>query len=375
VSELQPEDTLSRMAGDEFTVLLDGIDASETETFALKVASRVIDALREPFNIDGHRLFVTASVGIGIPSAEISAADLVRNADIAMYEAKHGGLGGYTVFDVTMHQRITDRLSRQNDLREVIEQGLLEVYYQPVLDLKSARIHGFEALARWPRGWPELSPTEFIPVAEETGLIGPLGLHVLRNALGTLAAWRRDDLIGPDVRMSVNVSGRQLDDPRFPEDVVDIIAASGLPGSVIRLEITEGTLMREPERIARIVSEVCSAGVGLELDDFGTGYSSLASLHQFPVNALKIDHSFVASLMAEEGEVIVRSTVALAHSLGLEVVAEGIEKPEQLRRLCDLGCEYGQGFLFSPPLPRSGVEELLRTWVPGQSAASLLGTT
>lgn len=370
VSEIQPEDTVARMAGDEFTLLLDGIPAENLEARAMEVAGRINEILRAPFNIDGHRLFVTASIGIGIPDVHISASDLIRNADIAMYEAKQRDRGGCMVYDDSMHRRISDRLSMQNDLREVIERGLLEVYYQPVLDLASGRVHGFEALARWPQGWPELSPSEFIPIAEETGLIAPLGLHVLRTALGTLAAWREEHLIGPDTRMSVNVSGRQLDDPRFPEDVIDVIAASGLPGSVVRLEITEGTLMREPERIARIVSEVCSTGVGLELDDFGTGYSSLASLHQFPVNALKIDQSFVAALTAEEGEVIVRSTIALAHSLGLEVIAEGIELDSQLARLRSLGCEYGQGFLFSTPVPREAAENLLRGWSSGAGPAA-----
>ncbi|HVA73831.1 MAG TPA: EAL domain-containing protein [Acidimicrobiales bacterium] len=362
VSEIEPEDTVARMAGDEFTILLDGRPSANLEARALEVAARINEILRGPFNIDGHRLFVTASIGIGVPEPDISASDLIRNADIAMYEAKHRDRGGCMVYHDSMHRRISDRLLRQNDLREVIERGLIEVYYQPVLDLASGRIHGFEALARWPEGWPALSPSEFIPIAEETGLITPLGLHVLRTALGTLAAWRTDRLVGPDVRMSVNVSGRQLDDPRFPEDVIDVIAATGLPGSVVRLEITEGTLMREPERIARIVSEVCSTGVGLELDDFGTGYSSLASLHQFPVNALKIDQSFVAALTAEEGEVIVRTTIALAHSLGLEVIAEGIEREDQMQRLRSLGCEHGQGFLFSPPVPRQAAENLLRGW-------------
>ena len=374
VSEIHPEDTVARMAGDEFTLLLDGIPTDQIESRAKEVAASVGETLREPFNIDGHRLFVTASIGIGIPTVDVSAADLIRNADIAMYEAKHRDSGGCLVFDESMHRRISDRLSRQNDLREVIEGGLLQVYYQPVLDLGSGRIHGFEALARWPEGWPALSPAEFIPIAEETGLITPLGLHVLRTALGALASWRSGGLVGPEVRMSVNVSGRQLDDPQFPEDVIDIIASTGVPGSVVRLEITEGTLMREPERIARIVSEVCSTGVGLELDDFGTGYSSLSALHQFPVNALKIDHSFVANLNAEEGEVLVRSTVALAHSLGLEVVAEGIETEHELVRLRSLGCEYGQGFLFSPPLPRDRAEKFLlersADMIPGNPAGA-----
>jgi EAL domain-containing protein (putative c-di-GMP-specific phosphodiesterase class I) len=288
-----------------------------------------------------------------------------------MYDAKRHGRARCAVFDESMHRRVVDRLARQNELRQAVEQSLLPIHYQPIVDLATGQISGLEALARWPEAWPEVAPLEFIPIAEETGVIGALGLHVLRSALDTLAGWRREGLVGDDVQMSVNVSGRQLDDPALPRNVRAAIAAAGLPDTALRLEITESTLMQEPERMRGIVSEVCATGVGLHLDDFGTGYSSLTVLHQFPVDALKIDRSFVASIDAEDGgsDAIVRSTIALAHSLGLRVIAEGIEHQGQLRRLRNLGCEYGQGFLFSEALSAEETVELLASWRPALVAA------
>lgn len=359
--ELRPADTVSRLAGDEFAVLLEDIPAGDAEHFAAAVTARLSSALAEEFHIDGHRLFVTASTGIALPRGQASAADLLRNADIAMYEAKHRGSNRFAIFDDSMHRRVADRLTLENQLREAVERSLLEVHYQPVVDLTTGRIRGFEALARWPAGWPPVSPSEFIPVAEETGLITALGHRVLLTALEDLASWRRRGLIDDSVQMSVNVSSRQLDDPGFPDQVVRALADTGVPGGSLRLEITEGTLMREPERMARVVSEVCGKGVELELDDFGTGYSSLSALHQFPVGALKIDRCFVTALTLD-GDAIVRSTVALGHSLGLEVIAEGIEEPVQLERLRELGCDYGQGYLFARPQNATATTRLLHEW-------------
>jgi EAL domain-containing protein (putative c-di-GMP-specific phosphodiesterase class I) len=298
-------------------------------------------------------------------------SELLRNADIAMYDAKRRGRSRSAVFDESMHRRVVDRVSRESDLRQAVEHSLLAVHYQPVIDVATGSIHALEALARWPDGWPEVVPLDFIPIAEETGLIGGLGVHVMRIALGALAQWRRAGLLADDVRMSVNVSGRQLDDPALPSQVRAAVAAAGVPPSALVLEITESTLMQEPERVRRIISEICASGVGLHLDDFGTGYSSLSALHQFPVDTLKIDRSFVASIDAHEGgsDVIVRSTVALGHSLGLHVIAEGIENPAQLRRLRTLGCEYGQGFLFSEPVSADDTQALLASWSSEQVAA------
>jgi EAL domain-containing protein (putative c-di-GMP-specific phosphodiesterase class I) len=287
-----------------------------------------------------------------------------------MYDAKRRGRARTALFDESMHRHLVDRLARENDLRHAVEHSLLEIHYQPIVDLATGRISALEALARWPSGWPEVAPLDFIPIAEETGMIGQLGLHVLHTALASLSSWRRAGLIGEDVRVSVNVSARQLEDPSLPANVRAAIAAAGLEGDDLRLEITESTLMHEPERMKNIVSEVCATGTGLHLDDFGTGYSSLAALHQFPVDALKIDRSFVASIGDEGGsDAIVRSIVALAHSLGLHVIAEGIENPTQLHRLRTLGCEYGQGFFFSRPLAATETRALLVEWSAGSVAA------
>jgi diguanylate cyclase (GGDEF)-like protein/PAS domain S-box-containing protein len=365
---LRPGDTVARIGGDEFTVLLDGT-VSERE--AAIVAGRVQGALSQAFDVDGHELIVTASIGMALSASHMTPAELLRNADIAMYDAKRRGRARCALFDESMHRRVVDRLERENDLRHAVDHSLLEIHYQPIVDLATGRIRAFEALARWPSNWPEVAPLDFIPIAEETGVIGPLGLHVLRAALDSLARWRDAGLVGTEVRMSVNVSARQLEDPSLPGSVRAALAAAGVDGDALRLEITESTLMQDPERMQHIVREVCATGVGLHLDDFGTGYSSLAALHRFPVDALKIDRSFVGSINggSDGSDVIVRSTVALAHSLGLDVIAEGIEDSTQLQRLRMLGCEYGQGFLLGAPLSAGDTGALLLSWTPARAAA------
>jgi diguanylate cyclase (GGDEF)-like protein/PAS domain S-box-containing protein len=362
-----PDDTVARIGGDEFTLLL---EEAEDDRDAMALARRLQMLLAEPFEVGGRQLFVSASIGISHRSRSLSADELLRNADIAMFDAKRRGRGRCTVFDESMHRRVVDRLVRENELRHAVEQALLEIHYQPIVDLSTGRIRALEALARWPTGWGEVTPPEFIVIAEETGMIGALGMHVLRAALADLAGWRRHRLIDDDVCVSVNISSRQFEAPDLSGDIRAAIAAAGLPADALRLEITESTLMQDPDRTAAIVSQICATGVGLHLDDFGTGYSSLATLNQFPFDALKIDRSFVGSIMPgdEAGDVIVRSTVALAHSLGLSVIAEGIEEPDQVRRLRALGCEYGQGFLFSRPVSAERIEALLADWSPARGA-------
>ena len=363
-----PGDTVARLGGDEFAVLLQEIgDPAE----AILVADRILEALRPSFEIDGHDLFSSISVGVALHVAEQTPADLLANADIAMYHAKRRGRGRAAVFDDAMRRRVVDRLARENELRQVVQCALLDIHYQPIVSLATGDICGMEALARWPADWGKVSPSEFIPIAEDTGLIGALWGHVLRTALGSLAAWRHRGLISDEVCMSVNLSGRQLDDPGLAAELHAAIQRTQVPPAALKLEITESTLIAEPEHTRDVFADVCSGGVGLHLDDFGTGYSSLSALHRFPVDALKIDRSFVAELGSdrEGGEVIIRSTVAMAHSLGLPVIAEGIEVPAQLRRLRSLGCEFGQGHLFSPAVSATDMAALLARWNPAEIVA------
>jgi diguanylate cyclase (GGDEF)-like protein/PAS domain S-box-containing protein len=363
---LRPGDTVARLGGDEFTVLLENITDT---TEARVVTQRVLDSLDAAFEIDGNELFTSASVGVAVSSPGLASSDLMRNADTAMYDAKRHGRGRCAIFDESMHRRVVDRLTRETELRQVIEFSLIGIHYQPIVDLSTGAICGLEALARWPENWGEsvtVNPSEFIMLAEETGVIGALGLQVLQRALQTLAGWRGDGLIADDVCMSVNLSGRQLDDPAWAETVRAAINSAALPPRALKLEITESTLMQEVQRAEHVFSQVTDSGVGLHLDDFGTGYSSLAALHRLPVDALKIDRSFVATIDESNASnaVLVRSTVALAHSLGLPVIAEGIESPDQLRHLCSLGCEFGQGYLFSRPLSAERTRVLLESWSP-----------
>jgi diguanylate cyclase (GGDEF)-like protein/PAS domain S-box-containing protein len=366
---LRPGDTVARLGGDEFTVLLENVlDIGE----ATGVADRILKAVSEQFEINGNTLSVSASIGISLSTPGLSSADLIRNADIAMYDAKRHGRARHSVFDARMHRGVIDRLAAEVALRRAVEGALLRIHYQPIIELSTGRVSGLEALARWPEDWDPVEPTEFIAIAEDTGVIDALGRHVTAAALATLADWRQQGLVSDQVCMSVNLSGRQLDDPGLARQVQGALTAADLPAKVLKLEITESTLIREVERSQQLFADVCGTGVGLHLDDFGTGYSSLSALHTFPVDTLKLDRSFVATITADHAgdDTIVRSAVALAHSLGLSVIAEGIERPDQLKRLFALGCEYGQGYLFSPALSADDMGTWLSSWSPADLVAS-----
>ncbi len=369
VGVLRPTDTVARMGGDEFAILLD--DVSDVKAAGV-VADRLQQSLARPFSIDGRKLSVTASIGVAVTAPDADAATLMRNAEVAMYDAKRRGRARSSVFEEVMSARRIERTDGEAEVREAVEQSRVEVYFQPIVDLATGRITALEALARWPGSPPQLAVRDLILIAEESKLIGELGLHVLRTSLDALADWRARGLVAADVPVSVNVSARQLDDPAVCGHVRAAMAAAGLPGSALRLEVTEATLTREPQRVGEVIAELCSSGTALHVDDFGTGYSSLAALREFPVEALKIDRSLIGAMGdgADGDEAVVRSTIALAHSLDLHVIAEGIEDAVALRRLRRLGCEYGQGYLFAAPMPREDAEVLLTGWSPEAGVAA-----
>jgi diguanylate cyclase (GGDEF)-like protein/PAS domain S-box-containing protein len=357
---LRPGDTLARLGGDEFAILLDG---AITPACALDIAARVAGAIAQPLRFDRRELSVSASIGIAHNlDGCVSPDELIRNADIAMYDAKARGGGRCELFDASMHQRVVDRVSLETRLRHAIEQQRLRTFFQPIIDLRSGELHGLEALARWPADDEPVPPSEFIEVAEESGLIGALGVLILRSACETLSDWRRRAVVAPEVTVSVNVSIRQITDGGLVEHVRAALHDHELPAANLVLEITESTLIENPELVSAVLGELIALGVAIQLDDFGTGYSSLTVLHDFPGDTLKIDRSFVATMIERpESQAIIRSIIGLAHNLGLDVIAEGIERPEQRDAVTALKCEYGQGYHFARPLPREEFEELLAT--------------
>ena len=355
---LRPVDTLARFGGDEFAILLSGMtDATD----AVRVAQRIQDELTQPFVLDKNSAFATASIGIALSSSGYDRADdILRDADIAMYRAKENGKARYELFDHGMHARAVSRLQLESDLRHAIEQKEFCVYYQPIVCLQTGRLAGFEALVRWnhPRRGI-VSPADFIPVAEETGLIVPIGEWVLNEACGQVRQWQLDSPSHRSLSLSVNLSARQVAQPDLLERIKEALDTSKLNAHCLKLEITESVVMENAEAAALMFKQLRSLGVQLSIDDFGTGYSSLSYLHRFPLNYLKIDRSFVMRLTTDNDNAIVRTISTLAQNLGMEVIAEGIETEEQYQQLKMLGCEFGQGYLFSHPVPTDGVAHLL----------------
>jgi diguanylate cyclase (GGDEF)-like protein/PAS domain S-box-containing protein len=360
---VRPGDTVARLGGDEFAVLIG--DQSDYK-FCVSLTKRIMSALKRPFVIDGHEIHLSASVGIATADAEILSSDqLLRNADLAMYRAKSSGEGGYAIYDPKMHARLVHRLQLEADLRRALEFDELDIHYQPTVALATGTITGFEALVRWQHPTRGLMmPDQFIPLAEETGLIRPLGRWVLENACRELARWRTEYDF-PWLTVSVNLSGYQLHHSSLVADLSAALAASGLPAHCLVLEMTESVLMDHSEENLELLGALKENGVRLAIDDFGTGYSSLSYLHRFPVDILKIDRSFVERLGASTGDSeLVGTIVRLGQSLRMTTIAEGVEEIEQVRVLRGLGCELAQGFLYSRPMRVDAVEDQLRAGMP-----------
>jgi diguanylate cyclase (GGDEF)-like protein/PAS domain S-box-containing protein len=352
-------DTIARLGGDEFVVLVDDV---EDPSDVIKLADRTLEEFQRPFSLNGHELVTTVSVGIAYGGGGSDSAEtILRDADIAMYQAKTRGKAGYVVFDEVMHTSAMIRMKLESDLRQASIRREFLLHYQPIVSLSSGRIESFEALLRWNN--PErgtVPPDEFIPIAEETRLILPIGLWALREAVEQLRHWQSAHWARPPLTMTVNLSCRQFFQADLVYQIERILIETEVDPRCLRLEITESAIMEQVETALSALARLKSLGIRVAIDDFGKGYSSLSYLHQFPCDVLKIDRSFISRIGVNgENTEIIRTIVALAHGLGLEVVAEGIENEYQLTHLRNVGCHYGQGYLFSRPLSGEVAAELL----------------
>jgi len=360
-SVLRGSDTIARLGGDEFAVLL----PTATLEDANHIAARLLELLEEPFNLGGLQLEIDASIGIALsPEHGTDADTLLRRADVAMYIAKRNG-SGHALYTAEQDQHSPMRLALVGELRRAIDQNELSLYFQPKVSLKHSTVLCAEALVRWqhPRHGM-LGPDQFVPVAEQTGLIRPLARSVLEAAVRQCNRWRQEGL---DLAVAVNLSMRNLHDAEIVDTIRQLLSRWGIPPARLVIEITESSLMADAARAMEVLSRLREMGVGISIDDFGTGYSSLAYLKRLPVDELKIDKSFVANMASDENDAaIVRSTIGLAHDLGLTVVAEGIEDPASWDLLADLGCDVGQGYYISRPMPAAALGAWLTTcgWEP-----------
>lgn len=350
--------TLARLGGDEFTVLLDDIDDASD---AVRVAERLREALQKPFDIEGQHIFVTASAGITVSSSGYTdPEDILRDAAIALHRAKVDSVTRCELFDVGMRDRAVTRLRVETDMRQAIECGAFEVHYQPIVAVRGGSLAGFEALVRWRHPTQGLiDPADFIPIAEDTEMIVLIGRQVLAQSCQQMAAWqRRFGAAAPKV-MCVNVSSKQFADSDLIGAVEAVLAESGLHPSSLKLEITESAFLSDIRRAQVTLRRLRTLGVAWSLDDFGTGYSSLSYLHRLHVDTVKVDRSFVSRIGLDDGSEMVRAIAAIAHNMGMDVVAEGVETLEQLEWLRAIGCEYAQGFFFSRPVDMTAATELI----------------
>jgi diguanylate cyclase (GGDEF)-like protein len=355
-------DMVARLGGDEFAILLDGIPNA---TEATNMARRIQDKLASPFNLSGHEVFTSTSIGIALSSTGYDHPEnMLRDADTAMYRAKAQGKACYEVFDKGMHTHAVYLLQMENDLRRALDREEFRVYYQPIVSLADGQLAGFEALIRWQhpdRGF--VNPSDFIPLAEETGLIVPIGSWILRKACQQIGEWQQQVPANRNLFMSVNLSSKQVAQPDLVKEIRDVLDQTKVEPKCLKLEITESAVMDNAETATRLLKRLKALGVQLSIDDFGTGYSSLGYLHRFPVNTLKIDRSFVGRIgEAAENIEIVRTIISLADNMGMEVVAEGVETLSQLTQLRKLNCRYGQGYLFSRPVDAESVN----AWISRQ---------
>jgi diguanylate cyclase (GGDEF)-like protein len=352
-------DTVARLGGDEFTVLVPAISHEED---AAKIARKILEVIRLPFFIDQRELFVTTSIGVALyPSDGADAETLLRNADTAMYRAKDQGRDNYQLYTPAMNSKALERLSLESRLRQALHNDELVLYYQPLIDLRSGQVRGAEALLRWRH--PTLGlvpPAEFISLAELSGLIVPIGHWVLRTACAQVRSWHQMGF--PNLSVAVNLSPRQFQQTDLVHQVTDALERSQLPAGALDLEITESNAMQNAEVSISTLGSLKDLGVSLSMDDFGTGYSSLNYLKRFPIDRIKIDQSFVRDITQDPDDAAIAiAVIAMAHSMQLSVVAEGVETEEQLAFLRRNLCDEMQGFLFSPPVPAAEFEKLLKT--------------
>jgi len=350
---------LARVGGNEFAILLRDVQFADQASWA---AHHLQVQLNLPFEIDAHEICLTASIGIALSSAGyVWSDDLLRDAQTAMYHAKSLGRARYALFQPSMRVQAVTLLQIETDLRRAIERQELRLHYQPLVSLKTGKIAGFEALARWQHPKHGLiAPAEFIPIAEDSGLIISVGYWAMLQACHQLRIWQRQFPTDPPLMISVNLSSRQFAQPNLINQVECVLAETGLEAQTLKLEITESMVMDDIEAAIATLEQIKALNVRLGIDDFGTGYSSLSHLYRFPADTLKVDQAFVSRIgLDEENNEIVRAIVTLAHNLGMTVIAEGIETQEQLALLRSLNCEYGQGYFFSEPLSHEAAESLI----------------